>query len=63
MTQLNRLAGEVNITKPADEGSDKFIDVKLRTNYAVVHMRYGSTPQQETKRLLKHAKKVVIPDR
>ncbi|KAA0186935.1 hypothetical protein HAZT_HAZT008617 [Hyalella azteca] len=60
MTQLNRLAGEVNITKPSDEGSEKFMDVKLRTNYAVVHVRYGSSPQQEKKRLLKHAKKMTI---
>ena len=60
MTQLNRLAGEVNITKPSDESSDKFIDIKLKTNYAVVHVRYGSNPELETRRLLKHAKKVSV---
>lgn len=68
MTQLNRLGGEVNITihepstsqplTPTDEGSDKFVDVKLHSAFAVIHIRYGTTIQQEKKRLLRHAKKV-----
>ncbi|XP_071524011.1 teneurin-a-like [Panulirus ornatus] len=70
MTQLNRLGGEVNITihepsssqplTPTDEGSDKFVDVKLHSSFAVIHIRYGTTIQQEKKRLLRHAKKVAI---
>ena len=68
MTQLNRLAGEVNITShepgspssmgPDEDKSDKVIDIKLHSASAVIHIRYGTNPQQETKRLLKHAKKV-----
>lgn len=68
MTQLNRLGGEVNITvhepstsqplTPSDEGSDKFVDIKLHSASAVIHIRYGTTIQQEKKRLLRHAKKV-----
>ncbi|XP_069941027.1 teneurin-a isoform X3 [Cherax quadricarinatus] len=70
MTQLNRLGGEVNITihepsssqplTPTEEGSDKFVDVKLHSASAVIHIRYGTTILQEKKRLLRHAKKVAI---
>ena len=71
MTQLNRLAGEVNISThepsssiplgpPDDDKSDKLMDIKLHSASAVVHIRYGTNPQQETKRLLKHAKKVSL---
>ncbi|XP_068237244.1 teneurin-a [Palaemon carinicauda] len=70
MTQLNRLGGEVNITihepsasaplTPDDEKNDKFVDVKLHSASAIVHIRYGTTVVQEKKRLLKHAKKVAI---
>ncbi|CAL4070306.1 unnamed protein product [Meganyctiphanes norvegica] len=72
MTQLNRLAGEVNITikEPSSSGplggpsedspGDKYVDVKLHSAYALVHIRYGTTPQQETARLIKHYKKVTI---
>lgn len=68
MTQLNRLGGEVNITvhEPSasaplqadEEKNDNFVDVKLHSAWAVVHIRYGTTVVQEKKRLLKHAKKV-----
>ncbi|XP_037803536.1 teneurin-a-like [Penaeus monodon] len=70
MTQLNRLGGEVNITvhEPSasaplqadEEKNDNFVDVKLHSAWAVVHIRYGTTVVQEKKRLLKHAKKVAI---
>ncbi|KAK8385757.1 hypothetical protein O3P69_016491 [Scylla paramamosain] len=70
MTQLHRLGGEVNITAhessnsqpltPSDEGTDKFVDVKLHSASAVIHIRYGTTIQQEKKRLLRHAKKLAV---
>ncbi|KAL7643035.1 UNVERIFIED_CONTAM: hypothetical protein RMT77_006324 [Armadillidium vulgare] len=68
MTQLNRLAGEVNITihEPSsptpEEGAkgEKVIDVKLHSAIAVVHIRYGTTVLQEKKRLYKHAKKLAV---
>ena len=74
MTQLNRLAGEVNISfhepnpSPYNDNeskSDKVIDIKLQSTFGVIHIRYGSTLAVEKKKLIKHAKKVstalVIP--
>ncbi|KAF2364558.1 YD repeat [Trinorchestia longiramus] len=58
--QLNRLAGEVNITQTSDNGSEKYIDIKLRTKYALIHVRYGTSPVLDTKRIIKHAKKMTL---
>ncbi|XP_054167929.1 teneurin-m-like [Oppia nitens] len=68
LTQLQRLSNHVNQTvhesKTEDQkGSGHQVDVRIHIQNYILNIRYGTTPDRERHRVLRHAKKHAIGQR
>ena len=58
--QLKRLQGQVNTTfheiARENGNGNNYLDVKIHGSHAVINLRYGTTVDKETQRLMHHAK-------
>ncbi|XP_067122609.1 teneurin-m-like isoform X2 [Centruroides vittatus] len=67
INQLQRLGSAANATvheiKADDQQGNHVGDVKVHLHHAIINVRYGTTPEREHQRLLKHAKQRAVSQR